>query len=311
MPERSNSPEEDAPGGAGPARASLDTAYAQCMDLIRRHDRDRFLAILFSPAQARRHLAALYAFNLEVARVREVVREPLPGEVRLQWWRELIEGLGRGDVSGHPVAAALLHSIDACALPRGALLNLIEARSFDLYDDPMPTLNDLEGYAGETSSVLVQLASGILLGRSEPRLADAAGHAGVAIALTGLMRALPILAARGQCYLPLDILARHGSSRDDVVERKPTAGLLAALAALRASAEGHLDAARRALAGVPAEAMPAFLTLALVPADLRALAEVKDPFQTVAGSHPLMRQWTLWRAARRVTAGKPLLKAPR
>ncbi|OYW36951.1 MAG: phytoene/squalene synthase family protein, partial [Azorhizobium sp. 12-66-6] len=177
--------------------------------MIRRHDRDRFIATLFSPAPQRRHLTALYAFNLEVARVREVVHEPRLGEIRLQWWRELIEGLGRGDVSGHPVAAAILDTIETCALPRGALLNLIEARTFDLYDDPMPSLNDLEGYAGETSSVLIQLAAGILLGRSEPRLADAAGHAGVAIALTGLMRALPIQAARGQCYLPLDLLARH------------------------------------------------------------------------------------------------------
>ncbi|MBN8918498.1 MAG: squalene/phytoene synthase family protein, partial [Rhizobiales bacterium] len=166
-------------------------------------DRDRFLAALFAPQDKRRHLLALYAYNLDVARVREVVREALPGEVRLAWWREVIEGEGRGDVSGHPVAAALLDTIARFRLPRASLIAMADARVFDLYDDPMPTVGDLEGYAGETASALLQLSALILLpdvGRS----GDLAGHGGVAIAMTGLMRAFPIHAARGQCYIPVD-----------------------------------------------------------------------------------------------------------
>ncbi len=91
--------------GVPPALAATPSAasdYAYCTDLVRAQDRDRFLAALFAPADKRQDLFALYAFNVEVARVREVVREALPGEVRLQWWRELIEGHGRGEVGGHP-----------------------------------------------------------------------------------------------------------------------------------------------------------------------------------------------------------------
>ena len=58
---------------------------------------------------------------------------------------------------------------------------------FDLYDDTMPTLNDLEGYCGETSSSLIRLGAMILADGSDPGAADAAGHAGVAYALTGLL----------------------------------------------------------------------------------------------------------------------------
>ncbi|MFG1428157.1 phytoene/squalene synthase family protein [Roseixanthobacter glucoisosaccharinicivorans] len=288
----------------------LETAYSHCADLIRTHDRDRFLAALFAAASPRRHLMALYAFNLEVARVREVVREALPGEMRLQWWREIIEGLGRGDVSGHPVAAAMLDTIAACDLPRGALLNLIDARTFDLYDDAMPTLNDLEGYAGETSSVLIQLGATILLGRADPALADAAGHAGVAIALTGLMRALPLHAGRGQCFLPLDILQRHGLTREDVVKRNAGPGLAAALGELRARATHHVKAAQAALTRVPAQAVPAFLPLALVPGDLKALARASDPFTRIVGLAPFVRAWTLWRAAAKARAGRDWITLP-
>lgn len=280
------------------AITALATDYAHCAELVRAQDRDRFLATLFAPAQARPHLFALYAYNVEISRVREVVREALPGEVRLQWWRELIEGHARGEVAGHPVASALLDTLAQKALPRGALLNMVEARVFDLYDDPMPSLNDLEGYAGETASALLQLSAHILAGGARADLADACGHGGVAIALTGLMRALPVHAARGQCFLPVDLLARHGSSREEVVARKATAGILAALADLRERAARHLQQAEAALAEASADVAPAFLQLALVPGDLRALARAKDPFQKIAGLSPLRRQWTLWRAAR-------------
>ncbi|MEW6256386.1 MAG: phytoene/squalene synthase family protein [Pseudomonadota bacterium] len=297
---------------AGPAAPPPDLAraYEHCAQAIRAHDRDRFLASLFAPEPARRHVSALYAFNLEVARVREVVREPLPGEMRLQWWRDLIEGLGRGDVAGHPVAMALLDTLATRDVPRPALLNLIEARTFDLYDDPMPSLNDLEGYAGETASVLIQLSAGLLLGRQDAALATASGHAGVAIAITGLMRALPIHAARGQCYLPLDLLAAFGGSREDVVTRKASAGVRETLATLRRRVVHHLRAAQDALKDTPPAAIPAFLPLALVPGDLADLARAADPFGAVVGAPPLVRQWRLWRAARRARAGRPRFTLP-
>ncbi|WP_127089398.1 phytoene/squalene synthase family protein [Aquabacter cavernae] len=290
--------------------AELEKAYAHCARLIQAHDRDRFLASLFAPLAARRHLSALYAFNLEVARVREVVREPLPGEMRLQWWRDLIEGLGRGEVAGHPVASALMDTLTATTLSRPALLNLLEARTFDLYDDPMPTLNDLEGYAGETASVLIQLSAGLLLGAPQTGLATASGHAGVAVAVTGLMRALPIHAARGQCFLPLDLLNAYGGTREDVVGRKATAGVRETLTTLRRRVRHHLAAAQEALAGAPPEAMAAFLPLALVPGDLHDLERAGDPFAAVVGAPPLVRQWRLWRAARKARAGRPFFTLP-
>ncbi|OYY12706.1 MAG: phytoene/squalene synthase family protein [Rhizobiales bacterium 35-68-8] len=288
----------------------LSAAYSHCETLARTHDRDRFLAALFAPPPVRRDLCTLYAFNLEVARVREVVREPMPGELRLQWWRDLIEGLGRGEVSGHPVAAALLDLLGRTDIPKGALLNLIEARTFDLYDDPMPSLNDLEGYAGETSSVLIQLSAGLLLGRQDAKIANASGHAGVAIAITGLMRALPLTAPRGQCFLPMDILAAYGGSREDVVGRKTTPAVRDTLTALRARAVHHVTEAVSALRDVPVAALPAFLPLTLVAPDLAALSRAEDPFARVVGASRLRRQWLLWRAARKARAGQAFVTLP-
>src|SRR3954465_11100240 len=112
-------------------------SFDHCEELVRTGDKNRFLAPLFAPQKYRRALYALYAFNLEVARTRELAREPMPGEIRLQWWRDVLGGAGPGDVAAHPVAAALRETVVRYRLPPGMLADLIDAREFDLYDDPM------------------------------------------------------------------------------------------------------------------------------------------------------------------------------
>src|SRR6202046_4380882 len=98
--------------------------FALCPDRVRTADRDRFIASLFAPVVQRAPLHALYAFNSEVARVREVAREALPGEVRLQWWSEVIGGERRGEAQANPVASALLATIESHGLPPGPLNGL-------------------------------------------------------------------------------------------------------------------------------------------------------------------------------------------
>ena len=129
---------------------------------LRDNDRDRYFASLVIPETARSAVQALYAFNADVASIRDRAREPAPGEIRLQWWADALKGEGHGAVRSNPIAAELLDAVAAYRLPTGPLLRLIEARRFDLYDDPMPDLQRFEGYAGETASVLLQLDAMIL-----------------------------------------------------------------------------------------------------------------------------------------------------
>src|SRR5262249_35757393 len=150
----------------------MQDAFAHCEALVRAADKDRFLAALFAPAERRDALFALYAFNLEIARVREVVREPVAGEIRLQWWSDVIGGAGRGEVAAHPVAAALLASIARYRLPPERFKALIVARRFDLYDEPMATLAALEAYAPGGSASLVALAAQALAAGREPARGD-------------------------------------------------------------------------------------------------------------------------------------------
>jgi phytoene synthase len=270
-------------------------AFDYCEQQVREADKDRFLATLFAPADKRAPLYALYAFDDEIARVRDRISSPLPGEVRLQWWRDVLTGTARGDAAANPVAAALLETVQRFTLPVPTLLDLFDAHTFDLYDEPMGALADLETCARATAAGVMQLAAHILLGAA-PDNRDAIKHAGIALALTDAMWRLPLHAARGQLYLPADILAKHGAQPHDIFAGRATSALSEALAEMRSIVRGHLDVVRASAKDLPEEILPALLPLALVPSRLKRL-ERGDPFRP--GLVPQWRrQWILWRAAR-------------
>ena len=240
-----------------------------CQELVRKGDKDRYLSCLFGPDAARPHLFALYAFNVEISRIRETVSEPQIGLVRQQWWLDTIDGIYAGRTPDHPVAQALALAIENGDLPKHALRDLIIAREFDLYDDPTPTLVDLEGYLGETSSSLIQMAA-LILGKGA---AEAAGLAGVAFGLAGVLR------LQKSRYLPRDMVQRLGE--------KETINQLCTHARKR------LTEARALHGNIPPLALPAFLPASLTELYLRRIER--------GGSlevSQFRRQFTLWWAAR-------------
>ncbi|MEP7455665.1 phytoene/squalene synthase family protein [Phyllobacterium sp. SB3] len=276
----------------------MNVNETHCMQLLRDADPDRYLSVLYAPEEKRGALAALYAFNVEIARIRDLIRDPLPGEVRLQWWRDLINGTEHGSAAANPVAAALLDAIKAYNLPRAAFDNYCEARIFDFYDDPMPSRNDLEGYCGETASAIIQLASLILDAEQAAKFADLAGHAGVAQAITGLLRLLPLHRRRGQVYIPADVLAAVGCSSQVLLDGTDPEATKRAIAAMIALAEDHFTKFHAGAKSLPKSLRPAYLPVWLTPVYLKRLkAKGFDAATEIAEISPLRRQWTAFRAS--------------
>ncbi len=277
-----------------------ESAYTHCETLVRSSSKDHYLAALFAPAAARPHLHALHAFAGEIARVRTMAREPMPGEIRLQWWRDVLTGEAWGDAAAHPVAAALIDTVARCDLPKDRLIAFIDAHAFDLYEDAMASVADLDAYAQNTAGVVFALAARILGGRDGPDAgASAAAPAGIAWGVTQRLRTFASDLALRQMFVPLDLLALHGVSRGDVDARQDTAGLRAALKDLRGHARGAFARFAAAAPHIPAPCAPAFLPVTLVPQLLARLdAAAADPFGEVEVPQ-WRRQWALWRAARR------------
>lgn len=245
-------------------------SFALAAETLRKLDRDRYLATLVLPAEARPGVTALYAFNADIAAIRERVSGPQPGEIRLQWWNDALIGEGHGAVRQNPLAAALLQTMEDYNLPSGTLLRLIGARRFDLYDDPMPDLETFEGYAGETASTLFQLAAMIINNGSPVEPGDAAGHLGVSQAMIGHLRAFGFISSQGRIMLPRTILEANGVREEEIFAGQDSEGLHAALSQIAELAAGHLDKAGSAIAALPASVRPAFAAITVLEAQLAA-----------------------------------------
>jgi 15-cis-phytoene synthase len=268
-----------------------------CAELVRTHDFTRYVSTLFMPAEQRRALVALYAFNVEISRVHEQVSQPLPGEMRLQWWTDMLAGAGHGGVEGNPVAAELMLAIRHWRLPVERLSRLIDEHQFDLYNDPMPTMAALEGYINDTSSALFSLGAGINARPSE-EVEHLARHAGLAQGMVQVIAALPVDASRRQLFVPQQLLESHGCGIEEVFAGKQTPRLRAVLDQLLGDARGHLKTAIELLADVPPQARPVFLPLAMVDRDLKRMSRAdNDPFMPQPTSR-FRTLWALWRASR-------------
>jgi hypothetical protein len=153
--------------------------------VLRAADPDRYFASLFAPAALRPHLVALYAFNAEVARIAENVREPMLGAIRLEWWRETAEGAAAGKARNHDVARGLAALFAGTTVELGALEAIIAARAFDSSADRFADFAALEKYLDATSGALMRIAAAILGG--DPLRV---GEAGLAYGLAGILRSL-------------------------------------------------------------------------------------------------------------------------
>jgi phytoene synthase len=212
---------------------------------VRRHDPDRFLTALFAPPDKRETLFALYAFNHELARAREVVSEPPLALIRLQWWREVVEGAHRRHEVAQPLSAAL----EAGALRHEDLLGVIDAREAEA-EPAFETSREWYDYLRAGPGGLA-VAAARLLGAPEP---ERLRPLGAGIGLAGLLRSVAAHARQGRCLLPLDVLAAHELSPHQIIANPAAAhAVVARLAREGLSLLPHLRVPRRiAAAGLPA-----------------------------------------------------------
>lgn len=233
-------------------------------DIVKAHDRDRYIATLFAPEQKRHDLLTLYAFDAEVSRIRVVISDPLPGEIRLQWWREVINGARAGDASGNALASGIVDVIARNALPIAAFEAYFDAKIFEFYNDAFPDTESLEAWCGETSSAILQMATLILDKDTAKLCADACGHGGVALGITKIVAELAKTRGRGQCFLPCDLLSACGLEREGFVSGADKAKIKNATDALCEMGLVHYSKWQAAFLVIPKQVKPAFLPMANV-----------------------------------------------
>ena len=207
-------------------------------------DPDRYRSALFADKAGRERLLTLYAFHAELAKVPELVSEPMLGEIRYQWWRDCVEEIyAGGTVRKHEVATPLTDVLRESAMPRFWVDRLIDGRARDLDPQPFANVDAARGYSAQTSGVLMQMAVHVLGGEAD----DGVLAAGEAWGLTGIARSW----------------------------RYYTNGMLSEInfADVCAAAKGAHNRASQETADMAAPAFPAIAYAALVPPYLKRLSK--------------------------------------
>jgi phytoene synthase len=273
------------------------TALSYCAQQVRRFDRDRFVAAMFAPTTRREAILGLYALNVEIAQIREQIREPLLGRIRLQWWRDSLEGLRSGKVVAHPIALSLGRAVTQLCLSKAPFEQLLLAREQDLEMTPPDDLQAFLSYAEGTGGTINVLAMEIL-GVRDPEALAATRAIGIAWALTGLLRAVPFHAAHRRVYLPATLLAEHGLSTEDLLAGRNASGLSQVAKTVASLAQDHLDEAKRLYRKPSRAALPGLLMAPLAEAYLGALVKSRynlfDQRWSAPRPRPLRLAWKMF-----------------
>lgn len=270
---------------------SASAPLSHCGGLVRRSDRDRFLLALLAPPDRREALLTLFAWNVEVARVPDLVSEPMTGLLRLQYWRDVLTSHDPAAAArGHPVGEALVREVlpHLGAEERSGLIDSLEARADDLPPDPPADVAAARRLATRTAGRMAHLGV-VLLGATDADSRAAAEAAGTAWGLLVLARGVAAQVTAGRLRLPMDAVSRAGCDAEAILAgRDPTRrGIRAGVEALVTEARAILEAGRGQAAAADRAARP--MLRARLQAEVLARRLTRsdhDPFAPKAANAP-------------------------
>eukprot|EP00250_Pteridium_aquilinum_P014530 c22046_g1_i1 orf=225-1112(+) len=287
------------------APAGLRSALSYCVQQVQAHDYVHYLTSLHLPVGLRTAAFTLRAFNVETGRILESARELNLAMMRLQWWRDAVDGIFKGKRLEHPIVTALSAVVEEHKLSKHWFSRLLDARQSDLEMEGAPrTMSDVEKYSENTASALLYLtleAAGIRLTSAD----HAASHVGKAEGIALLLKASPHHSLFRRTYIPIEVAARHGVSQEDIYRKVYSEGLADAVLEVASVADAHLSKAHALACTIPAAAAPILLPAVATGVLLNSLKKVNfnvfDPklVRGVNGISPLWMQLQLkWHAFR-------------
>ena len=133
-----------------------------CIQQVREYDYESYVTILFMPRKQQPALWVVHAFRVELMRVKSLIREPMMGLIRFQWWRDSIEKLYDNDVLRHEVLTSLADIIPAHAIAKADLLALIDSYEQDLETDHYHAADEIYEAASKKSSPFLHIICSII-----------------------------------------------------------------------------------------------------------------------------------------------------
>lgn len=266
-----------------------------CQERVAKSGSSFYYSFLFLPPPRRRAIMALYAFCREVDDVVDEIADPAIARQKLDWWRGEVDDTFSGKPS-HPVGRALLPVIAAYHLPRAHFDAIIDGMQMDLDWNRYPDFATLETYCHRVAGV-VGLLSAEIFGYQDPATREYARNLGLALQLTNILRDVGEDARRNRIYVPLDELASHGVSVDDIILYRETDAVARLLRFQAQRARAYYATAFSALPATDRKAQRAGLIMGAIYRQL--LDEVESEGAAVMNRRvaltPIRKLWIAWK----------------
>ncbi|NKD76461.1 squalene/phytoene synthase family protein [Haematospirillum sp. H1815] len=232
--------------------------FSQVVNDVKRHDPVRFLTTLFVPDRVRPALWALYAFNAELGRIRDVVTEQVLGQIRFQWWRDTLENLEAGVVAKSPIVQDLATLVQTYYVPVSLLCHMVDARSAEVESLPFETEHALEqycdGYGGALAEAVCRIG-----GVHDEVVVSAARQVGQAAVVARTLLGVPASLVAGHCPVPSGVLDALSLDPEQLGDPDAVVKLAPWSLDLCRMGRGMLGAARHTVSRPPRDILAVFL----------------------------------------------------
>lgn len=267
---------------------------------VRSADPARYFSSQFAPSDKRNDLFVLYALDLEIRKISQTVREPMAGEIRLLWWREVFHGERDDEANANPMASAALTLVRKHQFDPSVLDRYFDGRIFDLYSDPIEDVAAFEAYSGQTDGTILQLACLILDREKSSKAAELSGYLSCVSSLwIRVLRPLNANVRRQVVrYLPPSLLEEAGYDANPFLE-VDSQNNSEIISKTYEFANRYLTKARESAPDVPVSLRPAFLHLSQVSVPLESARNSPPADSETSDPSTFRLIWQLWRASKK------------
>jgi 15-cis-phytoene synthase len=199
----------------------LQAAYAHCAAVAARHGKSYHLATRLLTPDRRPAVHALYAAARTADDLVDLPGADPAGDLA-DWSRAALAELEAG-WSDDPVRLALVDTYRRYDIPVEHLVDFLAAMTSDLDVDSYPDMTALDRYMWGSASVIGLQVLPVLGTAPGVAREEAAPHAialGEAFQLTNFLRDVAEDIDRGRVYLPADLMAAHGVTREQLAEKR-------------------------------------------------------------------------------------------
>ena len=220
----------------------------ECLQKVKKYDKDRFLSTLLMPKNIQRKLLPIYSFNIEISKIQNISPEPMVRMIRLQWWYDEIKDLYDNieKKQSNIILNELRLTILEQHIPERLLIQYLECHREYIEKNIHESIIDIENAAYNKTGSMLKIIL-IAINYYKRNTEEIIKHASIGLYITNILKNESFCIQKKITYLPQNLLNESGINAYNIMEDKHTQVVQEIVKLLVEKAESHIDQVRNLL----------------------------------------------------------------